>query len=160
MLNKRTRAVALLSRKLEDIPTRPELIQYERRFEELYETVQSKLKETRKYFAQYNVLADTKKYLVKEISLLNSLQSQVHAAVETVSGKSSLVTALASIQDGVQANIKLVEAKLANEQNALEDVRDSYDEAVRRHRRYLALVKELRDACAEEAELRSRISNP
>lgn len=159
MLNKRSRAVALLSRKLEDIPTRPELIQYERRFEELYETVQSKLKETRKYFAQYNVLADTKKYLVKEISLLNSLQSQVHAAVETVSGKSSLVTALAGIEDGVQANIKLVEAKLASEQNALGDVQDSHDEAVRRHRRYLALVKELRDACAEEAELRSRFNS-
>ena len=37
----------LLSRKLDDIPTRPELLQYEKRFVELYDTVQSKLSETR-----------------------------------------------------------------------------------------------------------------
>ena len=53
-LSKRSRAVALLSRKLEDIPTRAELIQYERRFDELFDTVQAKLKETRKYFAAHN----------------------------------------------------------------------------------------------------------
>ena len=111
---KRSRAVALLSRKLEDIPTRAELIQYERRFDELFDTVQAKLKETRKYFAAHNVLADTKKYLLKEISLLDSVHRQVRPALETVNGKASLVTALESIRSGVEANVRLVEEKLSS----------------------------------------------
>ena len=158
MLNKRSRAVALLRRKLEDIPTRPELIQYERRFEELYDTVQAKLKETRKYFAAYNVLADTKKYLRKEISLLNSVQQQVAPALETLSGKSSLVTALAAIQDGVTANIKLVDAKLKSERDAEAECRARHDDAVRLQRQYVALVKELRDAVARERELSAALA--
>ena len=157
-LNKRSRAVALLRRKLEDIPTRPELIQYERRFEELYDTVQAKLKETRKYFAAYNVLADTKKYLRKEISLLNSVQQQVAPALGTLSGKSYLVTALAAIQDGVTANIKLVDAKLKSERDAEAECRARHDDAVRLQRQYVALVKELRDAVARERELSAALA--
>ena len=158
MLSKRSRAVALLGRKLDDIPTRPELIQYERRFAELYDTVQGKLKETKTYFAAYNVLADTKKYLEKEISLLNSLQMQVEPAMESVAGKSSLVTALASIQDGVVANIKRVDEKLKSEQAAVDDIRDEYVEAQRQHRQYLSLVKQFKDACAREEALRAKIT--
>ena len=158
MLSKRSRAVALLGRKLDDIPTRPELIQYERRFAELYDTVQGKLKETKTYFAAYNVLADTKKYLQKEISLLNSLQTQVQPAMESVSGKSSLVSALASIQDGVVANIKRVDEKLKSEQTVADDIRDELAEAQRQQRQYLSLVKQFKDACARESELRARLA--
>jgi len=160
MLSKRSRAVSLLNRKLEDIPTRPELIQYERRFEELYDTVQAKLKETRKYFAQYNVLADTKKYLQKEISILNSIHQQIQPALETVRGKSSLVTALASIEDGVAQNIRIVEEKLAAELAAADDARRAHDDALRTQRRYAALVRDLRDAAKRESELRAATLAP
>ena len=157
-LGKRARAVALLSRKLEDIPTRAELIQYERRFDELFDTVQAKLKETRKYFAAYNVLADTKKYLLKEISLLDSVHHQVRPALETVNGKASLVTALASIQSGVEANVRLVEEKLAVERDAVDAAARAHDDAVRARHHHVALVKRLRDAAAKESELRARLT--
>lgn len=160
MLSKRSRAVSLLNRKLEDIPSRAELIQYERRFEELYDTVQAKLKETRKYFAQYNVLADTKKYLQKEISILNSIHQQVRPALETVRGKSSLVTALASIEDGVAQNIRIVEEKLAAELAAADDARRAHDDALRTQRRYATLVRDLRDAAKRESELRAAAHSP
>ena len=159
MLSKRARAVALLSRKLEDIPTRPELIQYERRFEELYDTVQAKLKETRKYFAAYNVLADTKKYLNKEISLLNSIHQQVQPALETVKGKSSLVDALSSIEDGVRQNISLVEEKLAAEREAADAAREAVDDATRAQRQHAALVRDLRDAAKRESDLRKALAS-
>jgi hypothetical protein len=91
---KRTRAVQLLARKLDDIPTRAELVQYERRFAELYGAVQSKLSETRRHFDAFNVLADTRRFLAKEISLLNSLQEQVTEAVASPEGRASLVSSL------------------------------------------------------------------
>ena len=157
-LGKRSRAVALLSRKLEDIPTRAELIQYERRFDELFDTVQAKLKETRKYFAAHNVLADTKKYLLKEISLLDSVHRQVRPALETVNGKASLVTALESIRSGVEANVRLVEEKLSVERDAVDAAARARDDALRARRHHVALVKELRDAAARESQLRARLT--
>ena len=49
LLAQRNLQVASTSRMIDDIPTRTELIQYERRFVELYQQVALKLEETRKY---------------------------------------------------------------------------------------------------------------
>ena len=51
----------------QDQPNRAELVQYERRFRELYQQVASKLEETKKYFNLYNTLEERKTYLGKEV---------------------------------------------------------------------------------------------
>lgn len=156
---KRSRAVQLLSRKLDDIPTRPELVQYERRFVELYDAVQSKLAETRRYFDAYNVLTDTKKFLLKEISLLNSLQGQVTEAVKSPEGRASLVSSLRGIKEGVNANLDRVNEKLAAEQAGVAALQAKFSAAQQRQRQYLTLVKQFQEACAKEDELRRRVQD-
>lgn len=59
--------VANTTRIIDDIPTRTELIQYERRFVELYHTVAYKLEETKKYYSMYNTLDTTLSFLQKEV---------------------------------------------------------------------------------------------
>lgn len=59
--------VALSVRTIDDTPTRTELIQYERRFVELYQQVTWKLDETRKYYDMYNTLDTTLSFLQKEV---------------------------------------------------------------------------------------------
>ena len=54
---------------IDDVPTRSELIQYERRFVELYQQVAWKLDETKKYYALYNTLDSTLSFLQKEVSV-------------------------------------------------------------------------------------------
>ncbi len=58
------------SRAIDDIPTRSELIQYERRFAELYQQVAWKLEETKKYYALYNTYDTTLGFLQKEVTLI------------------------------------------------------------------------------------------
>jgi len=48
LLAKKTQEAQLIKRKIDEIPTRTELVQYERRFVELYEQVAAKLEETRR----------------------------------------------------------------------------------------------------------------
>lgn len=96
-LAKKNRAIVSIERKLDNIPDRTELAQYQRRFIELYSqgklignvfflkstlftqkafifiTVSAKHRETKQYFTLYNTLNDTKQYLTKELSLLNSI---------------------------------------------------------------------------------------
>lgn len=65
--------------------------QYEKRFVELYEQVTAKLEETRRYYDVFNTLQETKKLLQKEISLLNSIESQFDTAMSNYDGKSKFV---------------------------------------------------------------------
>lgn len=57
----------MVQRKIDDIPSRTELQQYQRQFVELYEQVSSKFTETRKYYNSYNTLNDTLQFLQKEV---------------------------------------------------------------------------------------------
>jgi hypothetical protein len=52
---------------IDDVPTRSELIQYERRFVELYQQVAWKLDETKKYYSLYNTLDTTLTFIQKEV---------------------------------------------------------------------------------------------
>ena len=59
--------VASTTRTIDDIPTRTELIQYERRFAELYQQVAWKLEETRKYYSFYNHLQTSLSFIQTEV---------------------------------------------------------------------------------------------
>lgn len=106
-LAKKNRTIASLTRQLDDVPGRSELTQYQRRFMELYNqgnwklaftrehriydeflrgiiAVSAKHKETKQYYTLYNTLDDTKLYLTKELSLLNSIQDNYNEYVQYI----------------------------------------------------------------------------
>lgn len=87
LLAKRNQAVALVSRQIDDVPTRTELIQYERRFVELYEEVALKLEENRRHVLTYNTLEQTFQLLEKEVSLIQSLNDSFQGAMKSSKGK-------------------------------------------------------------------------
>ncbi|KAK2661090.1 hypothetical protein Ddye_007623 [Dipteronia dyeriana] len=70
------REILCVRRKLGDVPSHSELIQYERRFSELYVQIQEKHQQTQKFYATYNALLEIKELMLKETSLLNSISSQ------------------------------------------------------------------------------------
>lgn len=72
-LARKNRSIVSIERQLDNIPDRTELAQYQRRFIELYVQVSAKHRETKQYYTLYNTLDDTKQYLMKELSLLNSI---------------------------------------------------------------------------------------
>lgn len=53
LIAKKNRDIQTLLRKIDGVPTRAELMQYERRFVELNDQMAANLEETRKYFAKY-----------------------------------------------------------------------------------------------------------
>jgi hypothetical protein len=59
--------IASNARAIDDVPTRSELIQYEKRFAELYQQVSWKHDETKKYFAIYNTLELSLSFLQREV---------------------------------------------------------------------------------------------
>ncbi|XP_061698432.1 coiled-coil domain-containing protein 93 isoform X3 [Syngnathoides biaculeatus] len=73
LMARRNRDIAILQRKIDEVPCRAELTQYQKRFIELSCQVCATHKETKQFFTLYNTLDDKKVYLEKEVNLLNSI---------------------------------------------------------------------------------------
>lgn len=67
---RKNREIALLQRKIDEVPSRAELSQYQRRFVELYNQVSSTHRETKQFYTLYNTLDDAKRYISKEVSIV------------------------------------------------------------------------------------------
>ncbi|KAI3981174.1 hypothetical protein MKX01_031068 [Papaver californicum] len=96
------RAVLSLKRQLDDQPSPPELIQYERRFSELYVQIQEKHQQTRQYYATYNALLEIKELVQKETSLLNSISSQFQDAMTSTACRAKLIGSMEAVLKGTQ----------------------------------------------------------
>jgi hypothetical protein len=70
---RKNRTVLLLERKIDEVPTHSELAQYGRMLVELYEQINAKFVETRKYYNSFNALDDTRRFLEREASVVVSL---------------------------------------------------------------------------------------
>ncbi|CAM6037585.1 unnamed protein product [Sphagnum compactum] len=158
-LAQKSQEVALLQRKLDDIPCQTELIQYERRFVELYVHIQRKLRETRKYYATYNALAEAHELTVKETSLLNSIHSQFEAAMMTTGGRSKFVESMDGIVKGVKQKLDKVERRFHAEQSTYNLLKEKHASAVAAQRHYFSLVKLFQDECARSEKLRTALES-
>ena len=157
MLAAKNRALATLERKIDDIPTRTELIQYERRFIELYEQVASKTEETRKYFNTYNTLSDTKTYYVKETSILNSIHEGFHSALGSKTGKDKLLQSIDNIITGVKGNKARVDTKLSEEKERSGELTEQYSALAEKQRAYFKAVSVFQEECHKNEYMLSKV---
>ena len=140
------RQIAALQRQVDEIPNRAELLQYERRFRELYAMIAQKGDETRKYYAMYNVLEEKKTYVTKEISLINS----IHENFTKVMAEKA--AAREKLAESVDSTVKSVQARVDDELAAKAALQAKYDKLLGQQRKYFKLVKELKEAYQKQAE--------
>ncbi|GMG99030.1 hypothetical protein Nepgr_000870 [Nepenthes gracilis] len=151
--------VVSLKRQLGELPIQAELIQYERRFSELYVHIQERLQQTRKYYATYNALVEIKDLMLKETSLLNSISAQFQDAVSSSAGCTKLIDSLESILKGTQQKLEKVQLTLQGEQKACDALREKYATAITEQRRASLLLKAFQDECANNERLRGQASS-
>nr|XP_034186280.1 coiled-coil domain-containing protein 93 isoform X1 [Osmia lignaria] len=156
-LAKKNRAIASLTRQLDDVPGRSELTQYQRRFMELYNQVSAKHKETKQYYTLYNTLDDTKLYLSKELSLLNSIQDNYNEAMASASGKEQFLKQFEAIVGGVKRNKAKVEKRCADEKNRRDALSRQLVTLVEQQRKYVAAVRQLTIECRKNEALLAQL---
>ncbi|XP_058074649.1 uncharacterized protein LOC131223310 isoform X2 [Magnolia sinica] len=152
------RANLLLKRRLDDVPSQTELIQYERRFSELYVQIQETLRQTRKYYATYNALVEVKELMLKETSLLNSISSQFQDAMISTTGRAKLIDSLEAIVKGTQQKLEKVQLGLHAEQKACDTLKEKYAAAIAEQRHRSSLLKAFQEECARNERLRNLTS--
>ncbi|CAL7944258.1 unnamed protein product [Xylocopa violacea] len=156
-LAKKNRAIASLTRQLDDVPGRSELTQYQRRFMELYNQVSAKHKETKQYYTLYNTLDDTKLYLSKELSLLNSIQDNYNEAMASTSGKEQFLKQFEAIVAGVKRTKAKVEKRCADERNRRDELSRQLVTLIEQQRKYVAAVRQLTIECRKNEALLAQL---
>ena len=138
------------TRIIDDVPTRTELIQYERRFVELYsqvfESLQQlssitlyltlrtsygiqvawKLDETKKYYSMYNTLDTTLSFLQKEVKLLNSIGGSFEEAMQNSQSTREYLQQAESIIKGLEDSLRRQETIAAQREEGVEELKTKH----------------------------------
>ncbi|KAK0572548.1 hypothetical protein LWI29_033328 [Acer saccharum] len=150
------REILSVKRKLGDLPSHSELIQYERRFSELYVQIQEKHQQTQKFYATYNALLEIKELMLKETSLLNSISSQFQDAITSTAGRMKLIDSMEKIVKGSQQKLEKVQLGLREEQKACDALKERYTTSIAEQRRCHSLLIAFQEECAKNERLRCR----
>ena len=156
---KRNRDIASLQWKIDDVPARAELNQYQQRFIELYNHVAATHKETKQFYTLYNTLDDTKLYLEKEVNLLTSIHDSFELAAKASSNsKDQFLGQLENILTGVVKNMENVDKRKRNEKMKRDSLNDQYLEIVEQQRLYFKSIKEFKEECRRSEALQAKLS--
>ena len=153
-----SRRIASTARLIDDIPTRTELIQYEKRFLELYAQVATKLDETRKYYELYNSLDEIVTSHKKEVDILNSIIDTFNTALKSKQGKDSFIKQLDDMNAGLAKNLAKKKDLLKAAADRANDAHASYANLVEQHRKYHSAIKDFHDECQKNDVLQARIA--
>ncbi|XP_047457539.1 coiled-coil domain-containing protein 93 isoform X2 [Mugil cephalus] len=157
LMARRNREIAILQRRIDEIPSRAELTQYQKRFIELYSQVSATHKETKQFFTLYNTLDDKKVYLEKEVNLLNSIHDNFQQAMSSSAAKEQFLRQMEQIVEGIkQSRIKMEKKKQENKMRR-DQLNDEYLELLDKQRLYFKTVKEFKEECRKNEILLSKL---
>ncbi|XP_006868802.1 PREDICTED: coiled-coil domain-containing protein 93 [Chrysochloris asiatica] len=142
---RRNREIAILHRKIDEVPSRAELIQYQKRFIELYGQISAVHKETKQFFTLYNTLDDKKVYLEKEISLLNSVHENFSQAMASSAARDQFLRQMEQIVEGIKQSRMKMEKKKQENKMRRDQLNDQYLELLEKQRLYFKTVKEFKE---------------
>jgi hypothetical protein len=149
-----SRKIAIVEREMDVVPSRGELMQYQKRFAELYDQVLAKLEETRKYYNTYNTLEETRKFLERELTLLNSIHDNFKDAMQAKATKEKFMESLSHIVQSVKQSKDAVKERLKNEYHMKSEFESKHQVLVEQQRQYYKAIKELQEEMLENERLR------
>ncbi|XP_038281509.1 coiled-coil domain-containing protein 93 isoform X1 [Canis lupus familiaris] len=154
---RRNREIAILHRKIDEVPSRAELIQYQKRFIELYRQISAVHKETKQFFTLYNTLDDKKVYLEKEISLLNSIHENFSQAMASPTARDQFLRQMEQIVEGIKQSRMKMEKKKQENKMRRDQLNDQYLELLEKQRLYFKTVKEFKEEGRKNEVLLSKV---
>mmetsp|Transcript_2150 Transcript_2150/g.5402 ORF Transcript_2150/g.5402 Transcript_2150/m.5402 type:complete len:585 (+) Transcript_2150:1275-3029(+) len=144
ILAQRNQEVALLQRKLESTPSKTELVQYQRRFVEVYDQINLKVEENRKHFDNYNSLLEIKRLLTGQYEMLISFQEAFKNAKKKAD-KDRFGKAVGEAIQQVRESAGRAAAKLLELKKEMTGLEDQLKALMDEERMYYQLVNELQE---------------
>jgi len=155
---KKGRDLALVERKLDDVPSRAELAQYQRMFVELYEQVATKLVETRRYYTTYNRLDDTRLCLDQEVKYLEDIVKGYEASVKDKGSRERLLNSLNTIVTQIGINIERKKAELVKEKDVYTELNEKLRGALEKERAFFTATRDFQEECKKNEQLEQKLA--
>ncbi|XP_054740279.1 coiled-coil domain-containing protein 93 isoform X1 [Anastrepha obliqua] len=156
---KKNRGIVAIQRRLDAIPDRTELTQYQRRFHELYNEMSAKHIETKQYYTLFNTLNDKKRYLEKELSLLNSICEAYNEGMTSAHGREEFIKQFEAIVAGVKQTEQKVRQKYNEECARRDALNTELQGLLELQRQYAAAVKQLTKECQRCEQLQQHLKS-
>jgi hypothetical protein len=157
MLGRRKREIARLHRVLDDVPSRGELQQYERRFIELSEDMDATRQEIDKRFASYNFQNSERLILQQEHDLILSVQSSFGPGMRTAATQASFLSQTNGFVDEARNLAAAQSRKLASSRTARDTRAAKLDQMADRQRAYFRAVKQLQQLADRNEVLAAQV---
>uniref|UniRef100_A0A8C9WJF2 Coiled-coil domain-containing protein 93 n=1 Tax=Scleropages formosus TaxID=113540 RepID=A0A8C9WJF2_SCLFO len=148
------REIAILQRKIDEVPSRAELTQYQKRFIELYGQVSATHKETKQFFTLYNTLDDKKVFLEKEVS---NIYYPPPRAMASSGAKEQFLRQMEQIVEGIKQNRMKMEKKKQENKMRRDQLNDEYLELLEKQRLYFKTIKDFKEECRKNEMLLSKL---
>ncbi|XP_072947799.1 coiled-coil domain-containing protein 93 [Epargyreus clarus] len=142
-LGQLNRQILRYSIAIDEVPGTAELLQYEKRFIELYNQVASKHKETKQYYIFHNTLYEVKLYTSKELSLLNSILDNYDEVMSSARKREEFMNQFESIVEWVNQTVRKVELKFNQEKERKAALHGELARLLAVQRQYAAALKRL-----------------
>lgn len=119
----------------------------------------SKHLETKQYFTLYNTLNDQKRYMEKELSLLNSICEAYNEGMMTTHGREEFIQQFEQIVNGVKQTEQKVKAKYNEEKRRRDMLNEELQGLLELQRQYAAAVKQLTKECQRCEQLQQHLKS-
>jgi hypothetical protein len=141
------------SRAIDEIPTRAELLQYERRFVELYELIANKLIETKKYYSLYNTLNENYDYLNNQSNLLKSIIENFPLVIKQSNGSNAFQASINKAVEAIKLQQEQAKQSLQVQEKNKEKQLSAYNDLIEKQRNYFKALKEFQEECNKNEKL-------
>uniref|UniRef100_A0A9J8D6J3 Coiled-coil domain-containing protein 93 n=1 Tax=Cyprinus carpio carpio TaxID=630221 RepID=A0A9J8D6J3_CYPCA len=153
LMARRNREIAILQRKIDEVPSRAELTQYQKRFIELYSQGVHVFK-VRNLFIFYIFLTLPVK---QDFSSLSVLCLCVSRAMASSGSKEQFLRQMEQIVEGIkQSRIKMEKKRQENKMRR-DQLNDEYLELLDKQRLYFKTVKDFKEECRKNEMLLSKL---
>jgi len=148
--------ISILQRKIEDCPSKIEITQFHKRLVELFENLNLKSEEHRRYINLYNTVQETKKLFMQErkyLTEINAAYRTCKAKKEKEQLKTNIQNTLQAIRMNIDKSQKMVESLHQDHVKA----NKAFNESILSEKDHFKRIKEFEDQCDLNDEMRRKI---
>jgi len=153
----KNRQVAIIKRKIDSVPSRRELQQYQRQFVEVFEQMAVKYTETKQYYNMFNSSEKIRAALEHEVKLLNSIQEMYPTVKGNKKGREKFLSSLKDINTAMDQRVQQQTKALEDEKQRRNEYDKRYIELVEQERLYYAAAKAYQEECAKTEQLETKL---
>jgi len=153
----KNRQIVSVKRKIDQVPSRRELQQYQRQFVEVFEQMGVKYTETKQYINTFNSSEKIRLALDHETKILDSIQEKYPGIKNSKAGREKFLSSLKEILEGMEKRLEQQKKLLDEEVTKRNALDEQYMVLLEKERLYYTSAKEYQEECKKTEKLEDKL---